>query len=73
MGSPIMGGEDFAYVLQKVPGCMAFLGVAPHGETDPESRPSLHHPRMTLEEQWLQRGVALHCAFATRFLARGWE
>jgi hippurate hydrolase len=73
MGSPIMGGEDFAYVLQKIPGCMAFLGVAPHSDSDPESRPSLHHAKMTLEEQWLSRGVALHCAFATRFLARGWE
>ncbi|WP_300973742.1 M20 family metallopeptidase [Sphingomonas sp. LHG3406-1] len=73
MGSPIMGGEDFAYVLQRVPGCMAFLGVAPEGHADPESRPSLHHAQMTLEEQWLSRGVALHCAFATRFLARGWE
>ena len=68
-----MGGEDFAYVLQKIPGCMAFLGVAPEGHKDPESRPSLHHAQMTLEEQWLSRGVALHCAFATRFLARGWE
>jgi hippurate hydrolase len=73
MPSPIMGGEDFAYVLQKVPGCMAFLGVAPEGDSDPDKRPSLHHPRMTLEEQWLSRGVALHCAFATRFLARGWS
>ena len=73
MPSPIMGGEDFAYVLQKVPGCMAFLGVAPEGETNPEGRPSLHHAKMTPEENWLQRGVALHCAFATRFLARGWE
>lgn len=73
MPSPIMGGEDFAYVLQKVPGCMAFLGVAPEDDPHPESRPSLHHARMTLEERWLQRGVALHCAFATRFLARGWE
>ncbi|GAA4001118.1 M20 family metallopeptidase [Sphingomonas humi] len=73
MPSPIMGGEDFAYVLQRVPGCMAFLGVAPHSDSAPEDRPSLHHPRMTLEEEWLSRGVALHCAFATRFLARGWE
>ncbi len=24
-------------------------------------------------EDWLQRGVALHCAFATRFLARGFD
>lgn len=25
-GLPIMGGEDFAYFLQKVPGCFFFLG-----------------------------------------------
>jgi hippurate hydrolase len=72
MDSPLMGGEDFAYVLQRVPGCMAFLGVAPPGE-DAGSRAGLHHPKMTVHEEALQRGVALHCAFATRFLARGWE
>lgn len=71
MPSPIMGGEDFAYVLQQVPGCMAFLGVAPPDEA-PEGRAGLHHAKMTLHEEWLQRGVALHCAFATRFLAGGW-
>jgi hippurate hydrolase len=72
MPSPIMGGEDFAYVLQKVPGCMAFLGVAPPSE-EPEGRAGLHHPKMTVHEDALAQGVALHCAFATRFLARGWE
>lgn len=72
MPTPIMGGEDFAYVLQKVPGAMAFLGVTPPGD-DPTGRPTLHNSRMTVHEEWLQRGVALHCAFATRFLARGWE
>lgn len=73
MPSPIMGGEDFAYVLQKVPGCMAFVGVAPPDAEEPGSRPGLHHAKMTIHEEWLTRGVALHCAFATRFLARGWE
>ncbi|URD59738.1 M20 family metallopeptidase [Sphingomonas sp. KRR8] len=72
MPTPIMGGEDFAYVLQKVPGAMAFLGVAPPGE-DPAPRAPLHNGKMTIHEDWLARGVALHCAFATRFLASGWE
>jgi hippurate hydrolase len=72
MPTPIMGGEDFAYVLQQVPGAMAFLGVAPPGEQG-AGRAPLHNSRMTIHEDWLQRGVALHCAFATRFLARGWE
>jgi amidohydrolase len=72
MPTPIMGGEDFAYVLQKVPGAMAFLGVAPPGE-DPAPRAPLHNGKMTIHEDWLERGVALHCAFATRFLASGWE
>lgn len=72
MPTPIMGGEDFAYVLQKVPGAMAFLGVAPPGE-NPAPRAPLHNGRMTIHEEWLGRGVALHCAMATRFLASGWE
>ncbi len=28
LAHPIMGAEDFSYVLEKVPGAMAFLGVA---------------------------------------------
>jgi amidohydrolase len=27
--APVMGAEDFSYVLQRVPGCMMFLGVMP--------------------------------------------
>ena len=30
--APIMGAEDFAYLLEKVPGAMFFLGVANEGE-----------------------------------------
>ena len=67
-----MGGEDFSYVLEKVPGAMAFLGVAPKGE-DAARRAPLHNPGMTIDEAVLPRGVALHCAFATRFLEKGWE
>ena len=67
-----MGGEDFSYVLEKVPGAMAFLGVAPAGE-DAATRAPLHNPGMMIDEDVLPKGVALHCAFATQFLEKGWE
>ena len=68
-----MGGEDFAYVLREIPGAMAFVGVAPPEEAAPGQRAPLHNGKMTVHEEWLQRGVAMHCAFATRFLARGFD
>ncbi|MDQ3074669.1 MAG: M20 family metallopeptidase [Pseudomonadota bacterium] len=66
-----MGGEDFSYVLERVPGAMAFLGVAAPG-SDPATRMPLHNPRMMVDEAALSGGVALHCGFAMRFLERGW-
>jgi hippurate hydrolase len=68
--APSMGGEDFSYVLERVPGCMAFLGVASAGG-DPLARAPLHNPAMMVDEAALPRGVALHCAFATTFLSQG--
>jgi hippurate hydrolase len=38
--APIMGAEDFAYVLREIPGAMAFLGVAPEGTIRPPIRRS---------------------------------
>ena len=67
-----MGGEDFSYVLEKMPGAMAFLGVAPGGEEASACAP-LHNPAMMIDEAVLPKGVALHCAFATRFLEKGWS
>jgi amidohydrolase len=66
-----MGGEDFSFVLERVPGAMAFLGVAPPGK-DAKARAPLHNPKMMIDEAVLPTGVALHCAFASRFLERGW-
>jgi hippurate hydrolase len=66
-----MGGEDFSYVLEKIPGAMAFLGVAAPG-SDAATRAPLHNPAMMIDESALTAGVALHCAFATRFLEHGW-
>ena len=70
MPAPIMGGEDFSYVLQELPGAMAFLGVAAPG-SDAGTNPPLHNTRMMIHEDVMARGVALHCAFAERFLHDG--
>ena len=70
MPAPIMGGEDFSYVLREVPGAMAFLGAAPDG-SDAPSNPPLHNTRMTIEERVFATGVALHCRVAERYLASG--
>lgn len=72
MKAPMMGGEDFSYVLRNVPGAMAFIGVAPEG-TDPATNPPLHNTRMTIDEAVMAQGIALHCATATRFLESGFD
>jgi len=53
-----MGGEDFAYYLEKVPGSVGRLGVAPRsGELYP-----LHSSRLRVEESALATGVAFWLA-----------
>jgi amidohydrolase len=72
MPSPIMGAEDFSYVLQKVPGVMVFLGATPEGG-DFHTCCGLHSNRMVLDENVMARGVAMHCAYAEAFLSNGFE
>ena len=62
--APAMGGEDFSYVLQEVPGVMAFLGVCPDDEPDPRKAPDCHSNRMRVNEDGLVHGVALHVGMA---------
>ena len=69
---PIMGAEDFSYVLEKVPGAMFFLGVAAE-DADWHSCPAIHSPRMTVDETALPRGAALLAGCAERFLERRWS
>jgi hippurate hydrolase len=72
MRDPIMGAEDFAYVLEKVPGAMFFLGVA-HEGADLASCCGLHSTRMILDEGVMPKGAALLAGLAERFLERGFE
>lgn len=69
---PIMGAEDFAYVLEKVPGAMFFLGASHEGD-DWRSCCGLHSNRMVLDERVMAKGAALHAALAERFLAEGFD
>ncbi len=69
MPHPIMGSEDFSYVLAKVPGAMAFLGACPPG-IDPEEAPANHSNRVVFDESALVHGVALYAAFALDALRR---
>jgi amidohydrolase len=70
MPAPIMGAEDFSYVLQKMPGCMMFLGVMPEGHEPHAHVAPCHSNRMMLNEEAMAAGIAMHTAVATRFLAQ---
>lgn len=70
--APIMGAEDFAYVLEKVPGAMFFLGVAREGD-DWRQCCSIHSPRMHVDEAALPSGTAVLAGCALHFLERGFD
>ena len=69
--NPVMGAEDFSYVLDRVPGAMVFLGVCPPDHPNPFDAPSCHSNRMVLHEDNMADGIALHAAVATTYLERG--
>ena len=61
---PSMGGEDFAYYLQRVPGAFAFLGIG-------DGRPHPHHsPHFDIDESVLPVGARLMAAVALDMLGR---
>jgi hippurate hydrolase len=64
MATPIMGSEDFSYVLQRVTGAFAFLGTRPAEGPAPPN----HSNRMLVNESALPAGVAMHVAVALDFL-----
>jgi hippurate hydrolase len=71
--APFMGAEDFSYLLERVPGAMAFLGTRPPGVRGAEAAPN-HSNRMVLDEPALTVGVGLYAAAALRHLEpAGWQ
>lgn len=70
MPAPMMGGEDWCYVLERIPGCLAFLGVTPPEVSHHDAAP-IHSNRMLIDEGAMANGIAMHAAVAERFLASG--
>jgi amidohydrolase len=68
MQAPLMGAEDFSYVLQRVPGVMAFLGACPPGH-EPATAPANHSNLVVFDEEPLPAGVALYAQMALKALA----
>ena len=67
MPSPVMGAEDFSYVLNKIPGAMVFLGGTPNGVNPATAAPN-HSNRVMFEESAMCHGVALYAGLALRSL-----
>jgi amidohydrolase len=67
---PIMGSEDFSYVLQRVKGAMGFLGGCPPG-MDPDLAPPNHSRQVVFDEAAMPVGVATYAGVALRHLAAG--
>lgn len=59
----VMGAEDWSYVLENVPGMMAFLGCAPKGVNPAEAAPN-HSNYMEIDEDAMANGVAMYAAMA---------
>jgi amidohydrolase len=59
---PIMGGEDFAFYLRKVPGAFLFLGAG-DGRRYPH-----HHPAFDIDERALPTGALFITSLALEFL-----
>lgn len=62
---PVMGGEDFAFFAERIPG--GFVGLGVQNESLGAIY-SVHHPKFKVDEDALPIGAALHVAFAFRSL-----
>ena len=61
---PSMGGEDFAFFTQQVPGAFLWLGCRKEGT----GGFPIHNPRYTFDEEALSHGVELLCRLAVMAL-----
>jgi amidohydrolase len=65
-GVRTMGGEDFAFFLEAVPGCFAFVGSGPRDGTP---GPPHHSPGFDIDEDALVIGTELLTRTALRYLS----
>jgi hippurate hydrolase len=67
MPNPVMGAEDFSYVLNRVPGSMMFLGGTPRDQNPAKAAPN-HSNRVVFDESAMVEGMAVYSAVALRHL-----
>lgn len=60
---PVMGGEDFAYYMEKIPGSFFRLGIG--------DRPALHNSRFDFNDDAILHGMRAMTGIALRFLDKG--
>ncbi|GMO49792.1 MAG: M20 family metallopeptidase [Treponemataceae bacterium] len=62
---PVMGGEDFAAFMQKVPGLYAFVGA---GNPSKDCVYPHHHGKFNIDEDALKTAMSLYAQYALDFL-----
>lgn len=67
MPNPVMGAEDFSYVLNRVPGSMMFLGGTPLDRDLATAAPN-HSNRVYFDENAMVDGMSVYAAMAIRHL-----
>jgi amidohydrolase len=65
--NPIMGAEDFSYVLQHVPGAMVFLGGT-HADRNLAAAAPNHSNHVVFDEQAMVTGTTMYAAMALHHL-----
>jgi hippurate hydrolase len=63
MAAPLMGAEDWSFVLQRIPGAMAFLGARPRDQPL-AGYPQNHSNQVVFEEAAMAVGAALYAKVA---------
>jgi amidohydrolase len=64
---PSMGGEDFSYYLEKVPGCFFFVGVEP---LDRDTHPPLHSDHYDFTDGAIETGMKMFRELVMNFAGR---
>jgi amidohydrolase len=65
--NPVMGAEDFSYVIERIPGTMMFLGGTPPDRDLATAAPN-HSNRVYFDESAMVDGTAVYAAVAMRHL-----
>lgn len=63
--APLMGGEDFAFFMEKVPSALFRVGTA---SDDPQTQLPLHNSKIRFDERSIAVGIEVMCRSALNFL-----